>query len=149
MRSLCRQDARVLRLVSGWRSFVPVGPVYTQPMKDPVCGMEVDERTAKDRYEYEGTLYVFCRTECLEQFKAAPSLYLGGRSHGAGRLLPAAARNDLYLPDGPGSPSGIPWPLSEVRHGARTVGIRCRRPGRDVEPGVGQHDPAVQGSAWC
>ena len=47
-------------------------------MKDPVCGMEVDERTAKDRYEYEGTLYVFCRTECLEQFKAAPSLYLGG-----------------------------------------------------------------------
>ena len=57
---------------------MPVGPVYTQPMKDPVCGMEVDERTAKDRYEYEGTLYVFCRTECLEQFKAAPSLYLGG-----------------------------------------------------------------------
>ncbi len=40
--------------------------------------MEVDERTATDRYEYEGTRYVFCRTKCLEQFKAAPSLYLGG-----------------------------------------------------------------------
>ncbi len=57
---------------------MPDGPVYTQPMKDPVCGMEVDERTAKDRYEYEGSLYVFCRTQCLEQFKAAPSLYRGG-----------------------------------------------------------------------
>ncbi len=57
---------------------MPDGPVYTQPMRDPVCGMEVDERTAKDRYEYEGTPYVFCRTQCLEQFKAAPSLYLGG-----------------------------------------------------------------------
>ncbi|MEM0375993.1 MAG: YHS domain-containing protein [Nitrososphaerota archaeon] len=43
--------------------------------KDPVCGMEVNERTAKYTYEYGGKVYYFCRQQCLDQFKANPAKY--------------------------------------------------------------------------
>jgi YHS domain-containing protein len=44
--------------------------------KDPVCGMEVNEKTAKFRYEYGGKTYYFCCEHCLNQFKANPAKYV-------------------------------------------------------------------------
>ena len=43
---------------------------------DPVCGMTVDVRTAKHRFELDGTPYFFCSAGCLEKFSANPDLYL-------------------------------------------------------------------------
>jgi len=43
---------------------------------DPVCGMKVDTRTAKHRYELGGTSYHFCSARCLDRFKADPDRFL-------------------------------------------------------------------------
>ncbi len=44
--------------------------------KDPVCGMEITEDEEAGRLEYQGTVYHFCNTSCLEKFKAEPEKYL-------------------------------------------------------------------------
>ncbi len=36
--------------------------------KDPVCGMTVDEKSAKS-FSYKGKKYYFCSSNCLETFK--------------------------------------------------------------------------------
>ena len=43
--------------------------------KDPVCGMEVDERNAADKSQYRGQTYYFCSTDCREQFDRDPGRY--------------------------------------------------------------------------
>jgi Cu+-exporting ATPase len=45
-------------------------------IKDPVCGMTVDEKTAKHKYEYMGKTYYFCNASCMQSFKANPQKYL-------------------------------------------------------------------------
>jgi len=44
--------------------------------RDPVCGMEVDPRTAAGSSEHNGQTYFFCSPQCLEQFRTAPGQYL-------------------------------------------------------------------------
>jgi len=44
--------------------------------RDPVCGMRVDEWTAKYATEHAGHRYVFCSEHCHDQFVNQPSLYL-------------------------------------------------------------------------
>jgi Cu+-exporting ATPase len=51
---------------------------------DPVCGMEVDERTAKEKTIHEGTTYYFCSKDCREEFLASPADYLGGEEEMTG-----------------------------------------------------------------
>ncbi len=43
---------------------------------DPVCGMQVDTRTAQHRYELDDTPYYFCSARCLDKFRAKPDAYL-------------------------------------------------------------------------
>lgn len=43
---------------------------------DPVCKMEVDEKTAKHRSEYQEKTYYFCAEMCKEAFEAEPQKYL-------------------------------------------------------------------------
>ena len=43
---------------------------------DPVCGMEVDETTAKARTSFQGKTYFFCSTDCREEFDEAPEDYV-------------------------------------------------------------------------
>jgi len=38
-------------------------------MKDPICGMYVDEKTAKIKKTVRGTTYYFCSESCLRQFE--------------------------------------------------------------------------------
>ncbi|MFV0299074.1 MAG: HAD-IC family P-type ATPase, partial [Hyphomicrobiaceae bacterium] len=47
-------------------------------MKDPVCGMTVDPKTAKHSHEHGGTTYYFCCNGCREKFAASPARYLEG-----------------------------------------------------------------------
>ena len=44
--------------------------------KDPVCGMEVDEATARHTTQYQGQTYYFCAPGCKKAFEADPQQYL-------------------------------------------------------------------------
>jgi len=46
--------------------------------KDPVCGMEVDEKNAAATSEYKGKTYYFCAVGCKKAFDADPEKYLSG-----------------------------------------------------------------------
>ena len=46
--------------------------------EDPVCGMEVNEKSAKHIYEYNGKKYYFCAPGCKYQFSKNPEKFLSG-----------------------------------------------------------------------
>ncbi len=45
-------------------------------MRDVVCGMTVDEKSAKYETELEGKSYYFCSQGCMTEFKANPGKYV-------------------------------------------------------------------------
>ncbi|OQW53840.1 MAG: hypothetical protein A4S09_06385 [Proteobacteria bacterium SG_bin7] len=49
---------------------------HNQTAKDPVCGMDVDPKTAKGKVQHEGVDYFFCSTKCETKFKSEPEKYL-------------------------------------------------------------------------
>ena len=44
--------------------------------KDPVCEMDVDEKTAKFKSEYKGKTYYFCNAGCKYTFDEDPTQYV-------------------------------------------------------------------------
>ena len=44
--------------------------------KDPVCGMEVEEKKAAAKAEYKGKTYYFCAAGCKKAFLENPEKYL-------------------------------------------------------------------------
>jgi YHS domain-containing protein len=50
--------------------------------KDPVCGMMVDEKTAKLKSEYEGKTFYFCNASCKSTFEKNPTKYAKGSTGG-------------------------------------------------------------------
>ena len=54
------------------------GPQHTG-LTDPVCGMQVDPRTAAGSWQFLGQDYHFCSRRCLARFQADPERYLTGR----------------------------------------------------------------------
>ena len=44
--------------------------------RDPVCGMSVNPKTSKHRFEHNGTTYHFCCNACRTRFEADPAKYL-------------------------------------------------------------------------
>ena len=46
-------------------------------MKDPVCGMQVDDKKAPATSSYNGQRYVFCGQDCKDKFDQNPSRYMG------------------------------------------------------------------------
>ncbi len=44
--------------------------------KDPVCGMDVDEATAKHTAQSDGQTYYFCAPGCKKAFEVEPGKYL-------------------------------------------------------------------------
>jgi YHS domain-containing protein len=43
---------------------------------DPVCGMEIDEKTAKYKTVYNGKAYYFCGPMCKLEFDEKPLKYI-------------------------------------------------------------------------
>ena len=43
---------------------------------DPVCGMQVDEKSAAATYDYQGETYYFCAPGCKAAFVKEPEKYL-------------------------------------------------------------------------
>ncbi len=44
--------------------------------KDPVCGMDVDQATARHTAEHNRQTYYFCAPGCKKAFEAEPEKYL-------------------------------------------------------------------------
>ncbi len=55
--------------------------------KDPVCGMEVDPKTATVTSTYRGKTYYFCSPGCKRDFDKEPQKYvkagMQGHEHGS------------------------------------------------------------------
>lgn len=45
--------------------------------KDPVCGMQIDEKKAAATTVYQGTLYAFCSAACKGTFEKSPTRFMG------------------------------------------------------------------------
>jgi YHS domain-containing protein len=43
--------------------------------KDPVCGMQIDERQASGNADYQGQTYYFCSPGCQQKFEQNPDQY--------------------------------------------------------------------------
>jgi YHS domain-containing protein len=48
----------------------------TTMVKDPVCGMMIDEKTAVGKSEYQGQTYYFCAAVCKQRFDQSPQTYV-------------------------------------------------------------------------
>ena len=46
-------------------------------VKDPVCGMDIDPKTAAGKSEYKGQTYYFCSPGCKRSFDKDPEKYVG------------------------------------------------------------------------
>jgi len=44
-------------------------------VKDPVCGMQINEKSAAGKVEHEGQTYYFCSTPCIKAFNNEPHKY--------------------------------------------------------------------------
>ena len=44
--------------------------------KDPVCGMEVNEKRAEATSNYKGKIYYFCSVSCKEQLQKNPEKFV-------------------------------------------------------------------------
>lgn len=44
--------------------------------KDPVCGMEIDEKNAAGSSTFGGKVYYFCSSNCKAEFDKNPSKYV-------------------------------------------------------------------------
>jgi len=53
-------------------------------VKDLVCGMDVDEKTAKYKTTYKGKTYYFCAPGCKLTFEEDPEKYVGGSAGHSG-----------------------------------------------------------------
>lgn len=45
-------------------------------VKDPVCGMELEQAQAAGMSMHEGQTYYFCSKDCKDQFDRNPSAYV-------------------------------------------------------------------------
>ena len=46
-----------------------------EKVSDPVCGMEIDPKTAATKMDYQGTTYFFCSDACHNKFMSEPKKY--------------------------------------------------------------------------
>lgn len=44
--------------------------------RDPVCGMQIDEKKAEGKIRHEGEIYYFCSTGCREKFARDPKRFV-------------------------------------------------------------------------
>jgi len=59
-------------------------------VKDPVCGMEIEEKQAHASRQYGGRTFHFCSAKCEAAFVADPAKYAEGAMEAHGRHIPSA-----------------------------------------------------------
>ncbi|HYM98522.1 MAG TPA: heavy metal-binding domain-containing protein, partial [Aestuariivirgaceae bacterium] len=76
---------------------------------DPVCGMQVNERTAAGSSVFEGRSYYFCSTGCKKKFDTNPSAYVGTPPGAGGAKHSGHARHDTHAtPESQGNVVAVP-----------------------------------------
>ena len=50
-------------------------------VKDPICGMDVDPKSAAGKSEYQGQTYYFCSNGCKKAFEKEPQKYVNAQGH--------------------------------------------------------------------
>ncbi len=63
--------------------------------KDPVCGMEVDQKACTYESEYGGQIYFFCSRGCLLDFQEKPSDFVEEHKPQPGRFAMASSQTPL------------------------------------------------------
>ena len=56
-------------------------------VRDPVCGMEIEEYEAVGKSDYKGTTYFFCAPSCEMAFQKEPGKYVRRLSSGDDSLI--------------------------------------------------------------
>ncbi len=74
-------------------------------MKDPVCGMQVDQQKAA-RSEREGQTYYFCGVGCLNKFKAEPEKYVRAAGSATQSMVNIASHEHPESINAPAAESG-------------------------------------------
>ena len=65
---------------------------------DPVCGMEVDEKSAAGLTEHEGSTYFFCNPRCKAKFDADPEKFIDkSKTQVQTETLPSPSKNASRL----------------------------------------------------
>ena len=54
---------------------------------DPVCHMEVNEKSAPAKSDYKGKTYYFCAVGCKKAFDKDPEKYLKGQPKPSGHTM--------------------------------------------------------------
>jgi Cu+-exporting ATPase len=78
-----------------------VDPV--SPVKDPVCGMDVNPATAQYKLDHSDKSYFFCSAGCLERFPSHPTKYTEGGSRAnpiSTQVMPIAPVKPIELAQG-------------------------------------------------
>jgi YHS domain-containing protein len=44
-------------------------------VKDPVCGMDIEENKTDLKHEHKGEIYFFCNSSCKQTFEENPEQY--------------------------------------------------------------------------
>ncbi|MEN8264671.1 MAG: YHS domain-containing protein, partial [Nitrospirota bacterium] len=66
-------------------------------VKDPVCGMEIEEKDSAGESEHEGKTYSFCATSCKENFDKFPLRFLKDRGGEACPLPEPAIKQESEI----------------------------------------------------
>jgi YHS domain-containing protein len=84
---------RLIALMGALAVILAVGLAAQQKVADtavdPVCGMTVVKANAKATFDYKGTTYYFCSTNCKESFAKEPEKYLKAQADKAAAKTPA------------------------------------------------------------
>ena len=52
-------------------------------VRDPVCGMDTDPKTAAGKSDYQGQTYYFCSLGCKKAFDKEPQKYIAPATAGS------------------------------------------------------------------
>lgn len=113
----------------------PVSIAETKVLRDPVCGMTVDEERAPARMQHGGVTYFFCCPKCLDKFQQDPAKYLAPKPAGLVQLgapSPPRSAAEVSLPPARSSEVEYTCPMDpEVRQ----IGPgNCPKCGMALEP---------------
>ena len=84
---------------------------------DPICGMQVDERTAAANSVFEGRSYYFCSASCKTKFDANPAASVGTPPAGDTKQPEHAHSHAPATPEPPGDVQAKPAIASAVPPG--------------------------------
>lgn len=62
-------------------------------VKDPVCGMTIDQSDAAARSTYQGRTYFFCSQQCKDTFDRNPSAYANEAGTASGSARESSAKH--------------------------------------------------------